>query len=169
MTSIHQQIIQFYGHTDSQPSHITALLQEGEEAKCECPVCYETIPPNKFILTRCNHWYCSDCYETMLTQSLTECSVCRTPFHNLTITTGLYQETLQHLYTIDTTTGEKQRRHITKFLYFIQEHPELLYKNMYLQKILKEKMAIFKKVAEAVGDIELFVACLTLKPVSCAL
>jgi hypothetical protein len=167
MASIPQQIIQFYGHNDP-PAHIAALLQE-KEAACECPVCYETIPPNKFILTRCNHWYCSDCYETMLTQNLTECSVCRTPFHNLTITTELYKETLQHLYTIDTTRGSVQRRHITKFLYFIQEHPELLYKNMYLQKILKEKLAIFKKAAEAVGDIELFVACLTLQPVTCAL
>lgn len=155
MTSIHQQIIQFYGNVDP-PAHIAALLQE---ATCECPVCYETIPPNKFILTRCNHWYCSDCYETMLAQSLTECSVCRTPFHNVAISIRLYQETLQHLYIIDTTTGSVQRRYITKFLYFIQEHPELLYKNMYLQKILTEKTAIFKKAAEAVGDIELFVAC----------
>jgi hypothetical protein len=169
MTSIHRQIIQFYGHTGEPPAHITELLQEGEEAACECPVCYETILPNKFILTRCNHWYCSDCYETMLTQSLTECSVCRTPFHNVAISIRLYQETLQHLYIIDTTRGSVQRRHITKFLYFIQEHPELLYKNMYLQKILKEKTAIFKQKAEEVGDIELFVACLTLQPVTYAL
>ena len=166
MTSIHQQIVQFYGHNEP-PAHIVALLQE-KEGTCECPVCYETILPNKFLLTRCNHWYCSDCYETMLTQSITECSVCRTPFHNLTITIGLYLDTLQQLYTIETTRGEKQRRHITKFLYFIQEHPELIYKNMYLQKILKEKTAIFKQKAEEVGDIELLAAC-CLHSVTCDL
>jgi len=44
--------------------------------KIECPICLETIDPDKLEITKCGHKYCDECLNRLKT-STKQCAVCR--------------------------------------------------------------------------------------------
>ena len=58
-----------------------------EEEDMDCPICYETKPPNYYITTSCNHAFCDECLGTYLKTCSLEnpphCSLCRTTISTL--------------------------------------------------------------------------------------
>ena len=52
-----------------------SLNHEKEKIK-ECPICYDTIEKNNYIVTKCNHIFCNDClFKSLKKQSC--CPICR--------------------------------------------------------------------------------------------
>lgn len=57
------------------------ITNNKNEEKMECPICYDTIGKNNYIVTKCNHIFCNDC----LFRSLNEqscCPICRNNLFN---------------------------------------------------------------------------------------
>lgn len=45
-----------------------------------CPICLENKDKNDFILTKCNHNFCKECYK-----KLHFCAICRRPITKLVV------------------------------------------------------------------------------------
>lgn len=55
--------------------YCSSLNHEKEEIK-ECPICYDSIEKNNYIVTKCNHIFCNDClFKSLKKQSC--CPICR--------------------------------------------------------------------------------------------
>jgi len=70
---------------------------------------------------------------------------------------------MHHVRNAEATKYGERRKNITSFLRYIEKHPELFYKNMYLHKTFLEMAVQLKRIAEQSGDIELFAACMDLR------
>ena len=47
-----------------------------DSSKPKCPICYETIQNKNFIVTNCNHTFCSNCI-LILNRTSNSCPLCR--------------------------------------------------------------------------------------------
>jgi len=66
----------------------TKLVQEQEQEqqqqnddKCDCPICYDSIPKKEMIITNCEHDYCGTCltnyFGSLAVTKLPSCPLCR--------------------------------------------------------------------------------------------
>ena len=52
-----------------------------KEVPKQCPICYENIKDNNYIVTKCNHIFCNDClFKSLNNQSC--CPICRREIFN---------------------------------------------------------------------------------------
>ena len=64
----------------------------------KCPICYETIQNKNFIVTNCNHTFCSNCI-LRLNRSSNSCPLCRADLTNIPIAENLDNPEENILYT----------------------------------------------------------------------
>ena len=64
----------------------------------KCPICYETIQNKNFIVTKCNHTFCSNCI-LRLNRSSNSCPLCRADLTNIPIAENLNNPEENILYT----------------------------------------------------------------------
>jgi hypothetical protein len=58
--------------------------KEGIQKEPEtCPICFEDIGLNKYVLTNCRHTMCSDCVETVMEKCGNKCVICRATVNQL--------------------------------------------------------------------------------------
>jgi hypothetical protein len=47
--------------------------------KIECPICFETFKIKDMIETKCHHYYCKQCFFSILHANKKKCALCREP------------------------------------------------------------------------------------------
>lgn len=62
----------------------------------ECYICFDDIPPLKFVITNCNHFFCEICCSKILkNMNGNLCPICRNRFEYYLYRNTLYYEEIK--------------------------------------------------------------------------
>ena len=58
---------------------IETIKKSYNKKKIECPICFETFKIKDMIETKCHHYYCKQCFFSILHANKKKCALCREP------------------------------------------------------------------------------------------